>query len=193
MTPTMIAGITSGVVGLLVFLIVHHFLIQPIWFIFPIGLLLAAAGGLAVGWAYELLRPNLPDGFWTVPAVVGLILLILAPALIFAQLRAPLFRIDPEGAVLAVSFGRAAGVFILDLLVSASLMGALIGWLVGHSQAAALRTSLAGFIFALGPGHNIPFFSHRLGGVGKSWLLLGAIVLSASITLVLVERFLRTQ
>ena len=82
MPATLIAGAVSGMVGLIVFLTIHHFLIQPIWFILPIGAVLAGLGWLAVGWAYELLRPQLPGGLWTIPALVGLILFILLPALI---------------------------------------------------------------------------------------------------------------
>jgi len=191
MSAALIAGAISGMVGLLVFLTVHQLLIKSIWFILPIGAVLAGVGGLAVGWAYDSLRPNLPSGPWTIPAFIALIVAILLPALTLAQVREPLFRIDPNGAVLAVSTGRAASVFVLELLLTSALAGGLAGWLIGRSPEAAVRTALAGFIFALGPGHNIPFFSFRIGGVGKSWLLLGAIIVSSAITLVGVERLLR--
>ena len=193
MSAALIAGAISGLVGLTVFLTIHHFLIQPIWFIFPIGAVLAGIGGLAVGWAYESLRPRLPASPWTIPALVGLILLILLPALIMAQIREPIFRIGPDGAALAVSKGRAVYIIVLDLLVTSAVVGGFAGWLIGGTAQSAYRTALAGFVFALGPGHNIPFFSFRLGGVGKAWLLLGAIILKSAVTLVLVERELRVK
>jgi hypothetical protein len=34
MTPFLTAGVCAGVAGLLTFLLIHHFWIQPIWFIF---------------------------------------------------------------------------------------------------------------------------------------------------------------
>ena len=44
----LVAGVLSGIAGLLV---IHHIWIQPIRFILAPGLLIAAGGGLAVGWA----------------------------------------------------------------------------------------------------------------------------------------------
>jgi len=60
MTPSLTAGILAGIAGLLVFLLIHHLWIMPIWFILPFGLIVAALGGLAVGWMYGKLLPNLP-------------------------------------------------------------------------------------------------------------------------------------
>ena len=54
------SGILAGAAGLLVFLVIHHVWIKPIWFILPLGLVIAAIGGLAVGWAYSELLPYLP-------------------------------------------------------------------------------------------------------------------------------------
>ncbi|MGH2619348.1 MAG: hypothetical protein ACRDHG_02090, partial [Anaerolineales bacterium] len=68
MSPALTAGVISGVAGLLVFLWIHHFLIRPIWFILPMGLPIAAGGGLAVGWAYAELLPGLPPRPWAVLA-----------------------------------------------------------------------------------------------------------------------------
>ena len=63
---SLIAGMFAGVAGLLVFLVIHHFWIKPIWFILPIGLVIAAQRrGLAVGWAYSELLPGLPRRPWT--------------------------------------------------------------------------------------------------------------------------------
>jgi hypothetical protein len=74
-------------------------------------------------------------------------------------------------------------IFIRNLLLTATVTGGLAGWLIGRTKRAALVTALAGFIFALGPGHNIPFLGNT-PGTGKGIALLIAIVLAASIVLV---------
>jgi hypothetical protein len=74
---SLIAGVLAGITGLLVFLVIHHIWIMPIWFILPIGLVIAAAGGLAVGWAYSELLPGLPRRPWSIFAWVALISLSL--------------------------------------------------------------------------------------------------------------------
>src|SRR3954463_2754202 len=89
MNAALIAGLLSGVAGLLVFLTIHHFWIKPIWFILPPGLLIAALGGLAVGWAYTEIGTALPPRPWTSIAVFPLVAAMLAPAILLAQLRPP--------------------------------------------------------------------------------------------------------
>ena len=83
----LVAGVAAGVAGLLVFLIVHHLWITPIWFILPLGLAVAAVGGAAVGWAYAELLPNLPPRPYTALAIIALITVILLPSFILAELR----------------------------------------------------------------------------------------------------------
>ena len=183
MNASLMAGVLSGIAGLLVFLTLHHFWIQPIWFILPPGLLIAGLGGIAVGWAYQELLPNLPPRPWTAFAVIALIAVILLPSILLAQLREPMFDISIPGGVLNISVGRATTTFILELLVTATLAGGIAGWLIGHTPRAALATALAGFVFALGPGHNIPF----LGSTPALWkgiVLLLAIVGVTAIVLV---------
>jgi len=183
LTPHLIAGVLAGMAGLLVFLIIHHYWIRPIWFILPFGLFVAGLGGLAVGWAYHELSPNLPAPPWNGLAFVALIGIILAPAILLAEIRQPLFSIAEGEAELAVPIWYAVAVFILELLVTAALVGGLAGWLIGHTPRAALATALAGFIFALGPGHNIPFLGSTPGTL-KGIVILLAIILSATIVLV---------
>lgn len=74
-------------------------------------------------------------------------------------------------------------IFIHDQLLTAVVTGGLAGWLIGHTRRAALATALAGFVFALGPGHNIPFLGNT-PATGKGILLLLAVILSAAIVLV---------
>lgn len=183
MKSYLLAGALSGFAGLMVFLVIHHFWIKPIWFILPLGLVIAGLGGLAVGWAYMELQPNLPPRPWSIVSWVALIGLILLPSIILAEMRAPMFDVDVPGGLLMMSVGRAAVHFILELLVTATLAGGLAGWLIGRTPRAMLSTALAGFIFALGPGHNIPFLGSTPGTL-KGVVILMAIVVVSSVVLV---------
>lgn len=179
----LIAGVLSGIIGLLVFLAFHQLLIAPIWFIIPLGLIIAAIGGLAVGWSYHELSFNLPPRPWSTLAMVALIGIILTPAIVLAEMRQPLFTATDTGAELSVSVGYAAAVFILELLVSATVAGGLTGWLIGRTSRAAISTGIAGLVFALGPGHNIPFLGNS-PATGKGIALLSIVILSAAAVLV---------
>jgi hypothetical protein len=189
MIPSLIAGVFSGIAGLLVFLLIHHFWITPIWFILPLGLVIAGTGGAVVGWAYTELLPGLPSRPWTALAMFALILVILLPALILAELRRPLFDISGSEAVLSLSIGRAAVIFVLELLVTAASVGGIAGLLIGHTWRAALSTALAGLIFALGPGHNIPLIGGT-PGVGKEVVIMIAIISVSALVLVETHRLL---
>lgn len=182
MSQSVIAGLLSGVVGLVVFLTIHHFWIRPIWFILPAGLPVAALGGAATGWAYELIRIGLPPRPWTSLALMALIAVILAPGILLAQTRPS--TIDMATFTVASgSGGRAVAQFIFELIVPAMVIGALAGWVLGKSWQAALATAIAGFVFALGPGHNIPFLGST-PAVTKGLILLLAITVSSAVTLV---------
>ena len=182
MSSYLIAGILSGLTGLLVFLIIHHFWIRPIWFITPIGMLIAGIGGLSVGWSYYEIHLALPPRPWTSLALAFLIGVMLLPGIIIAQLRGPLVDFS-SGAIPPGEGGRVAIHFLLELVLTAALVGAAAGWLLGRSPQALIFTSLAGVVFSLGPGHNIPL----LGGTpaaGKGIILLLAIILASAVILV---------
>jgi hypothetical protein len=63
-------------------------------------------------------------------------------------------------------------------------VGGLAGRRLGGRNRAALAMALAGLVFALGPGHNVPLLAGT-PGVGKGALLL--IAITSVSTLVLVE------
>ncbi len=183
MNTALIAGLLSGIAGLLVFLTVHHFWIKPIWFILPPGLVIAALGGLAVGWSYAEIKAGLPPRPWTSLAVMALVGAILAPAILLAQLRPPPLDIS-TGAVIDGSNGWVVFArVVIELLLTATVVGGLAGWWLGHSGRAALATALAGFIFALGPGHNIPLLGNT-PAVGKGIILLVIIIFVSAVVLV---------
>ena len=173
----------AGTASLLVFLVLHHLWITPIWFILPLGLVIAVIGGLAVGWAYGELLPGLPARPWTIFVWVALIGLTLLPSIVLAQLSPPLFTGTGENVTPTISVEQAVIIFVRNLLFTATVIGGLGGWLIGRTKRAALATALAGFVFALGPGHNVPFLGNQ-PATGKGVILLIAIVLAASIVLV---------
>lgn len=179
----LIGGAGAGLVGLLVFLTLHALWIVPIWFILPIGLLLAGGGGLAVGWAYAELRWRLPPRPWTTLAVVAIITVILMPALALAELLGPIFTITSAGPVQTVSTPAIIARFVGGLLVTATIAGALIGAWLGRTRRAALATAVAGFVFALGPGHNIPLIGGT-PGVGKQIAIMAIVVVASALVLV---------
>jgi len=178
-----IAGAVAGIAGLLAFLTLHALWIVPIWFILPAGLLVAGGGGLAVGWAYAELSSGLPRRLWTALAVVGVITVILLPAFVLAELRAPLFAVTPAGAVQAVATWVIVARFAGELLATATIMGGLVGGWLGRTRRAALATAVAGFIFALGPGHNIPFIGGT-SGLGKQLAIMASVTLISALVLV---------
>jgi hypothetical protein len=70
---------------------------------------------------------------------------------------------------------QAAGRFAIDLFLTAAVSGALIGWGLAGSAAAAGRLALAAVAFSVGPGHNIPFFAGTTGA-GKMWAIMGLVI-----------------
>lgn len=187
------AGVAAGLAGLATFLLVHHLWIVPIWFIAPIGGVLAAVGGALVGAAYAELLPHLPRRPWTTLAVMAVIALVMLPALVIAELTGPMFAMTADGsAILLVSAPAAVAAFVVGLLGTATLTGAALGWAIGRSRRAAALMAGAGFALALGPGHNIPFLGAS-GVTGMELAILGAVVAVASVVLVEVDaRLVRT-
>jgi hypothetical protein len=147
-------------------------------------------GGVAVGWAYDELLPHLPPQPWRVLAMMGLIWLTLLPGIVLAELRDPFFTISGKNARLTVGVGRVALLFIVELLITSALMGALLGWLFGRSRRTALAMAVAGSTFALGPGHNIPLIGGT-PGVGKELGIMAAIITVSAIVLVQGQALLR--
>jgi hypothetical protein len=181
------AGMYAGAAGLTVFLLIHHFFIRPIWFILPIGLILAIGGGLAVGWSYRLIEDRLPRYPWTFLGLTVLIMLILTPAMIIAEFTPAPFGQDGSLNP-AFTAGVIARQFIVELILTAIPMGALVGWVLGRSKEAVLATATAGFIYALGPGHNIPFLGN-MDGTYKGILYLLVINLVSAFVMMVSLKF----
>jgi hypothetical protein len=186
------SGALCGITGLLVFLVIHAVWIMPIWFILPVGLVIAVAGGLAVGRAYAEIQHRLPPRPWRVPTLTALIALVLLPATLLAELRPPMVIFTPTGPLFQMEIVPAVLLFTGELLLTAALSGGLLGWLIGRTRPAACWMALAGFIFALGPGHNIPFIGGT-GGVLKEWALMGSVIISSAAVLVEGQTWLSRQ
>lgn len=184
MNNALVAGLLSGIAGLLAFLTIHHFWIKPIWFILSPGLLIAGLGGLAIGWSYAEIRIGLPPRPWTWLAVVVLVGATLTPAILAAQLRPPPLDLNTGAVLNGSSTSSVIMRFIFELLLTATVVGGFAGWWLGRTPQAALATGIAGFVFALGPGHNIPFLGST-PAVMKGIVLL--VIIIATSALVLVE------
>jgi hypothetical protein len=78
---------------------------------------------------------------------------------------------------------------VFALLALAAQVGALESWALARSWRGAAVMALAGLLFALGPGHNIPFLG-RTPAVGKELVLLGASTLTSSLALVMAHAWL---
>ena len=87
-------------------------------------------------------------------------------------------------AVLNYSKDELVRQFVFDLVFIASVVGELLGWLVGRSRQAAIAMAIAGTAFAIGLGHNIPFFvGIGTTEAGKMLLIKAAVVAISGLTL----------
>ena len=183
-TPYILAGILAGIVGLFVFLTIHHFTINPIWFILPVGILLSAAGGAAVGWAFYEMRPRLgANAIWSALILAGLLTLTQVPGFLIGQRYGPVVDLQNES-ILEGMTNELVRRFVLDLVLMAGVVGALVGWFVGRTRLAVIAMALAGVAFALGPGHNIPFFvGVGISAAGKMLATMAAVILASGLTM----------
>jgi hypothetical protein len=185
--PSVAAGVVAGLAGLAVFLLLHHLWIVPIWFIAPAGALMAAVGGAAVGAAHADLRPHLPRRPWAAIATAAVWTGVLAPALVIAEVRGPIFVMGTDGGgTLLVPASDVLVAFLVGLVGVSALTAAAIGAAVGRSRRAVATMTVAAIVVALGPGHNIPM----LGGtaaVAKEVAVLGVVIAIAAVVLVEAE------
>ncbi len=108
---------------------------------------------------------------------------ILLPAFVLAELQAPVFTVTPAGPVQTVATSLIVARFVGELLATATIVGGLVGAWLGRTRRAALATAVAGCVFALGPGHNIPFLGGT-SGVGKELAIMTAVTLVSALVLV---------
>ena len=178
------SGIIAGIMGLLIFLIIHYFTITPIWFMLPVGILLAAGGGAVVGWAFAELRSHLfTNAVWSSLTLAGILTLTQVPGFLIGQRFGPVVDVQNETILQGVT-SELIRRFVFDLLFMAGFVGGLLGWVIGRSRRAALAMAAAGMGFAVGPGHNIPFFvGIGFAAAGKMLVIMAMVILASGFTL----------
>lgn len=178
---SLLAGAAAGIVGVAVFLTIHHFWILPIWSIAVFGVPFAAATGAAVGWAAHEARAKLPRGRLSLALSLSALLLVtLVPAQLFATGTGPVIDItDPEPDI-------PAGFVVPAILAMASAIpvGAALGWWLTRSRRGVAAWALAGLATALGVGHNVPFVGGLWPAAAKMWTIMAAAQLAAALVYV---------
>jgi hypothetical protein len=144
---------------------------------------------MAMGWAYTQLRPALPQSRLAALVMMVVVTVILLPAILLAQLRPTLFIETPTGALPTEPIPVLIMRFVAELLATTTIVGGLIGWWLRRTGRAVAATALASFLFALGPGHNIPFLGGT-PGVGTELALLAAVIIVSTLVLVETHRLL---
>lgn len=191
---TVAPGVAAGLTGLVVFLSLHAVWVLPIWFVAPLGVVAATLGGVAVGWAFLQVEPRLSQRLvfrWL--AVAGGAVLVLIPSLLVAWAGDPYFTVFDGVRRASSDIPGIALRFVVEFLVVTTLSGAALGWVVTRSRRGTVAVATAALAFALGPGHNLPFF-HLLAApaVARTGLLLTlATIVAASATFVVVDRVVR--
>lgn len=170
------AGALAGLVGVLVFVTIHHVWILPIWSILPVGLPLAALSGVAIGWAAWESRGRLPRGRAALAlALAGILLALLVPAELLSFRRPPFDITQTE-------VPRDVLVVALAELATAIPLGALVGWGLTRSARGTIAWALAGLATAIGIGHNVTLLGATFPAAYKMWTLMAAAQLAAAFT-----------
>ena len=161
---SLLAGVATGLIGVLAFGIVHAILITPIWTDLIGGLPFAIVGGAAVGWAFYELRAA---GRFTSRLRGGL----LFGGLIWLTL-VPMTAVD----VMLRKAGIRTAIGDWEVLVSvifALAGGFLAGWLLTRRRRAAIALSLTTLVLAAGMGGPVPITGTlTAAGLFASFLLI---------------------
>jgi hypothetical protein len=169
------AGLITGLVGVVLFGLVHHLLIEPIWTRLGGGIPFAMAGGAAMGWTFHELQSS--GRFSIKPrdgALFGLLLWIniIPLTLIAAALRVSGIR------------HRMADWDTVSDCVLAFLTGVLAGWLLTRKRKSSLVFGAAMVVIVLMMAGPIAISnSERAAFLFLSFLgiyLLGGVVLIAA-------------
>lgn len=178
-----LAGAVAGAVGFGTFLIIHHFLIMPIWFIAGFGIVVAIPTGLLVGWAFEAMQARLPrNPYLAIMIFSTLLTLVLAASFVVSSWQRPLTDLLFGGNRVLPGFeAELASRFAIDLFLVSALSGAALGWLLGRSKQAVGRMTVAALAFAAGPGHNVPVFPNT-SGAATMWILTLGTILAAALS-----------
>ena len=171
-----VAGVISGILGLVVFLRIHALWIAPIWEVAIIGAFLACRGGIVTARCYMLT----PSGMRIRPlswlATFGMVSLPLVPCVILTTLLPPLLESENGQLSHRINMPWLVTGFLVTLLIPAPVVGAILGWYLTKDRSTAALFAGMGLLIALGPGHNLPLFGIFGGATGPQ--LLKAYVLT---------------
>ena len=161
---SLLAGVATGLVGVMAFATVHALLIAPIWGSLLRGLPVAVIGGPAAAWAFEELRAagrlstRLRDGL----CFGGLLWLTLVP----------MNAVD----VLLRKTGLRTAMGNWEVLVSALLAlagGAFAGWVLTRNRRGAIAGGLATLVLAMAMGGPVPITATpRAAGLFAAFLII---------------------
>jgi hypothetical protein len=153
----------SGLVGMIVFLVLHALWIMPIWFIAPIGALISVGGGIVTGQCYaraSKLSVWRPISSLYVFLMVGVTLL---PCVLLIKVVPPLLESQNGEVVHPINMPWIVSGFFLLLIIPAAGVGWIFGRILGGDRSSAAIFSVMGLLIALGPGHNLPLFGAASG------------------------------
>ncbi|MHA2502492.1 MAG: hypothetical protein ACXAE3_06475 [Candidatus Kariarchaeaceae archaeon] len=149
-------GILAGMATSVVFVAIHHILIDPIWFILPMALIF----GALTGWGLSASEQHLfEESTWM--TTIKTLLLYLIPVILL-DVAIALF-VDPiftfEEASDPTTTGTLLGTAFSIVIPYAIVYGAIQGTLLGRSRAdytTSIGTNLA---ILAGIAHNFPLFN----------------------------------
>ncbi|MGI9584996.1 MAG: hypothetical protein ACR2N7_05340 [Acidimicrobiia bacterium] len=146
-------GAAAGALATLSFMIVHHILIMPIWFMTAPMVIAGSVCGLAIAWSYAraIDQPSsrrwygLNAAFLSTLLALGVVSLLgFEPAWTFAELNV-------DDAPLGDLFSRAVPIMIVF-----SIAGALVVWAAfGRKRAALIPILVTETLLVLLVGHNV--------------------------------------
>ena len=152
------AGVLSGAVCLAAFLVIHAIWITPIWGVAVIGVFIATGGGAVAARCYTLARHIMPARPVSWLAVLGMVAIPLVPCIILTSVLPPLLEAENGQVVHPINVPWLVTGFFVNLLVSAAVVGAVMGWLISGRRSGAVLFAAMGLLMAVGPGHNLPPF-----------------------------------
>ena len=181
------AGVISGLLGLVVFLGIHAVWIAPIWEVAIIGVFLACGGGMLTARCYMLTLSGMRIHSRSWLAAFGIVALPLVPCIVLTAFLPPLLESENGQLVHPINVPWLVAGFFITLLIPAPALAAALGWYLTRDRSTAALFAGMGLLIALGPGHNLPLFGVFGGATGpqlfKAYVLTFAPMAIAAVVL----------
>lgn len=158
------AGVISGLVGLVTFLIIHAVWITPIWQVAFVGIIIASLAGLVTAQCYNIVKPAKHARPLSWIFVFGATALPLLPGAVLPHLFPPLLESENGQVIHPINLPWLISGFFITLLIPAAITGGALGWFITKRRRPAALFSAMGLIMAVGPGHNLPLFGSEASG-----------------------------